>query len=88
MDGFYLKNEEGVPYLVAEITEITREVKDAAGHPSTQLCTGGMITKIQAAEICSGAGVTMVIVNGRKAGRIIAAAGGQPAGTVFRPKLK
>jgi glutamate 5-kinase len=56
VDGFYMKNEEGIPYLVDEIREIDREVESAAGHPSTQLGTGGMITKIQAAKICGGPG--------------------------------
>ncbi len=83
VDGFYMKNEEGIPFLVSEIKEITKEVQDAAGHPSTQLGTGGMITKIQAAEICNDAGVNMVIVNGRKSGLIKQAVEGEKAGTIF-----
>jgi glutamate 5-kinase len=83
IDGFYLKNEEGIPYLAAEISEITEEVKDAAGHPSTQLGTGGMITKIQAAEICLKAGIEMQIINGRKPGLITEAAAGRSVGTRF-----
>jgi glutamate 5-kinase len=86
VDGFYMKNEEGISYLVSEINEITKDVKDAAGHPSTQLGTGGMITKIQAAEICSDAGVDMAIVHGRKSGLIKAAAAGEKAGTFFYPR--
>lgn len=85
VDGFYMKNEEGIPYLVSEISKITREVKDAAGHPSTQLGTGGMISKIQAAEICSNSGIDMVITHGRKAGIIGAAAAGEKVGTFFYP---
>jgi glutamate 5-kinase len=83
IDGFYMKNEEGVPYLAAEINAITPEVKDAAGHPSTQLGTGGMITKLQAAEICLKAGIEMLIINGRKPGLITEAAVGHRAGTRF-----
>jgi glutamate 5-kinase len=86
VDGFYLKNEAGIPFLVPEIKELTREVREAAGHPSTQLGTGGMVTKIQAAEICSDAGVTMAIASGRKAGLIAALAAGETVGTTFRPK--
>jgi glutamate 5-kinase len=83
IDGFYLKNEEGIPYLAAEINTITQEVKDAAGHPSTQLGTGGMITKVQAAETCLKAGIEMLIINGRKPGLITAAAAGDSVGTRF-----
>lgn len=86
VDGFYLKNEEGIPYLASEIKDITEEVKDAAGHPSTQLGTGGMISKIEAAEICSDAGVDMAIINGRKAGLIQAALAGEKVGTIFYAK--
>jgi len=87
VDGFYMKNEEGVSYRADEITEITAEVTDAAGHPSTQLGTGGMITKIQAAKICQNAGVTMAIINGRKPGLIKALASGEKAGTLFPPLI-
>jgi len=85
VDGFYMNNEEGIPYLVSEIKEITREVKDAAGHPSTQLGTGGMITKIQAAEICSDAGVYLSIISGRKPGLLPAVLAGEKVGTLFYP---
>lgn len=83
IDGFYMKNDEGVPYLVSEINKITPEVKEAAGHPSTQLGTGGMITKLQAAEICLKDGIEMMIVSGRTPGLISAAAAGENVGTRF-----
>ncbi|KPJ69347.1 hypothetical protein AMJ44_04040 [candidate division WOR-1 bacterium DG_54_3] len=86
VDGFYMKNEEGVPYLVPEIKEITRDVEDAAGHPSTQLGTGGMITKIQAAKICSNAGTHLAIIHGRKESLIKKIINGEEVGTVFVPK--
>ncbi|MBN3033486.1 MAG: glutamate 5-kinase [Candidatus Saganbacteria bacterium] len=83
VDGFYLSSDEGVPYLAAEIKKITPEIREAAGHPSTQLGTGGMVTKIQAAEICLKAGIEMRIVSGRKPGVITAAAAGDSVGTRF-----
>jgi len=86
VDGFYLKNEEGIPYPVSEVKEITGEIKAAAGHPSTQLGTGGMITKIQAAEVCSDAGILMAIINGRKPGLLQAVISGEKVGTLFYPK--
>ncbi|MGB9612997.1 MAG: glutamate 5-kinase, partial [Candidatus Margulisiibacteriota bacterium] len=86
VDGFYMKNEEGIPYLVSEIKELTEEVRDAAGHPSTQLGTGGMITKIQAAEICMNAGISMAIINGREPNLIAKIIKGEKVGTRFYPK--
>ncbi|MFH1683945.1 MAG: glutamate 5-kinase [Candidatus Margulisiibacteriota bacterium] len=87
VDGFYMENEEGVSYLASEIKEINHDVEDAAGHPSTQLGTGGMITKIQAAKICSDAGTHMAIVNGRKEGLIKKVIKGEDVGTLFIPKV-
>ena len=86
VDGFYIKNEEGISFLADEIKEINREVEDAAGHPSTQLGTGGMITKIQAARVCSDAGIHMAIINGRKADLIEQVVTGGKVGTIFIPK--
>ncbi len=86
VDGFYMKNEEGVSYLASEIKEITSDVEDAAGHPSTQLGTGGMITKIQSAKVCINAGIHMAIIHGRKEGLIKKVVNGQKEGTLFIPK--
>jgi glutamate 5-kinase len=86
VDGFYMKNEEGVPYLAGEIKEINREVEDAAGHPSTQLGTGGMITKVQAAKICSNAGTHMAIIHGKKEGLLKQVLDREAVGTMFIPK--
>ena len=86
VDGFFMDNEEGVSYLVSEIKEITREVEDAAGHPSTQLGTGGMITKIQAAKICADTGIYTIILSSRKPGLIKKYLNGEKLGTTFLPK--
>jgi len=87
VDGFYMTNEEGVSYLAEEIAEVNSDVEAAAGHPSTQLGTGGMITKIQAAQVCSDAGIHMAIINSRKDGLIKKIAAGEKAGTTFIPKV-
>lgn len=86
IDGFYMDNEEGVSYLVSEISEIDQDVEAAAGHPSTQLGTGGMITKIEAAKICSDAGIHMAIIHGRKDGLIKRLLSGGKIGTSFLPR--
>lgn len=86
VDGFYLENEEGIPFIVPEIKEINAAIRAAAGHPSTQLGTGGMVTKIQSAETCSDAGIFMAILHGRKAGLIQALVAGDNVGTLFCPR--
>ncbi len=86
VSGFFMKDADGRPYLVEEVKEITREMEDAAGHPSTQ-GTGGMITKIQAAKIAMDSGITMVIANSAETGLIEAAVSGKKAGTKFIPKI-
>jgi glutamate 5-kinase len=86
VDGFYMKNKQGVPFLVTEVRKIDRHVRNAAGHAGSDRGTGGMLTKIQAAEICARAGITMAITSGRKAGVITAIAEGKKIGTLFHPK--
>jgi len=72
--------------VVPEIAEITKEIEAAAGHPTTQHGTGGMITKIQAAKVCSSAGVHMAIINSRKDGLIKQVVETRSGGTIFLPK--
>lgn len=78
VDGFYLNSS-----VVPEIREITGEIKAAAGHPASGVGTGGMTTKVQAAEICFAGGIDLAIVNGRKKGVIASVASGKKAGTLF-----
>jgi len=87
VDGFYMESESGEPFLVQEIKEITPEIKNAAGHPSTQLGTGGMKTKIQAAETANDAGIPVKIIHGRKKGLIEQALKEEKVGTTFIPKI-
>jgi glutamate 5-kinase len=87
VDGFMMPDEDGELQVVHEIKEITQEVKDAAGHPSTQMGVGGMITKIQAAEICSDAGVEAAIANGRTPGVLDKIIAGGKVGTIFKSKI-
>jgi glutamate 5-kinase len=88
VDGFYMETDEGVSYKVDIIEEISPEVELAAGHPSTHLGTGGMITKIQAAKLCAKAGIPVVIAHGRSKGVIKKIVKGGKAGTLFLPASK
>lgn len=86
IDGFYMKTPEGVAYKVDEVNKITEEVTDAAGHPGTQLGTGGMVTKIQAAKLCMEENIPMVIAHGRTAGVLGKIISKDRVGTWFEKK--
>ncbi|MFA5840309.1 MAG: glutamate 5-kinase [Candidatus Margulisiibacteriota bacterium] len=83
VDGFFMKDNKGDVFQATEIREINQEVEESAGLSSSQLGTGGMITKIQAAKICSDAGINMVILNSKKRGLIKSFLAGKKVGTVF-----
>ena len=53
------------------------------GHATSPLGSGGMRSKVVAAEMATAAGIPTVIAGGLDAGTILAAAGAQPAGTRF-----
>ena len=67
IDGLYSadpKSNENATFI-DQVDEITPEIKDMAGEPvSTGFGSGGMITKIAAADIATTSGCHMVISNG------------------------
>lgn len=83
VDGFYMKDKNGVAFLVPAVNKIDRAVRGAAGQSAAQQGTGGMITKLGAAEICLKAGIDLAIINGRKPGLIETAANKTIVGTLF-----
>jgi glutamate 5-kinase len=69
--------------LVAEVSD-PRELEGLdIGHGTSPLGSGGMRSKVVAAEMATAAGVPTVIAGGLEPGAIAAAAAGQPAGTRF-----
>ena len=85
IEGLYTANPATHPEarLIAEIPEITPEVEHIAGGAGSKLGTGGMMTKVQAAQIAMSAGVTMVIADGSREDVIRDVLAGEPVGTVF-----
>lgn len=53
-------------HLIPEVREITREMLENAGGGGSMLSTGGMATKLSAAQICMDAGTDMIIANGAR----------------------
>lgn len=68
IDGVYNKNPREDPnaVLIPHIPAITDEVRALAGGNGTGLGTGGMVTKISAAQIGLEAGFPTVIMNGSR----------------------
>lgn len=67
VDGFYsgVPNKDEHAKRFDKITEITPEIEAMAGDAGTQLSTGGMVTKLEAAKIAMAAGTSMVITSGQ-----------------------
>ena len=66
---------------VEDVSEVTKFVREEKGR----LSVGGMESKLQAVRAAVQAGIPTVIASGRKAGQILLAAAGKPAGTYFPP---
>lgn len=66
IDGLYNANPGKVKeaVFIPEVKDITPEIEAMAGGASSRVGTGGMITKLQAAKIATGAGCHMVIARG------------------------
>ena len=85
IDGLYTADPHKDPdaVLLRHVTEINDEVRALAGVSGSGLGTGGMITKLQAAELCLGCGCTMVIANGERGEVLYDILDGKEVGTKF-----
>lgn len=88
IDGLYDADPRENPSarVIPEVTEITDEIRTMAGGAGSALGTGGMVTKLHAAEIAMDAGIPMVITNGRDFTTLYEITTGKPHGTLFRPE--
>ena len=86
-DGLYTADPRSHPdaQVVTEITgnDIPNEIWKVAGGTANGLGTGGMYTKIQAAELARRSGCEVVISNGKYPERIWDIVAGKPIGTRF-----
>lgn len=72
--------------LISVVEEITDEIRELAGGAGTSLGTGGMITKINAAEIATSNGIDLVIVNGKNPDNLYHVFEDVNLGTLFKAK--
>jgi glutamate 5-kinase len=69
--------------LIAEVTDFAALASLQIGDRTSAFGSGGMRSKVAAAEMASEAGIPAVICNGTTHGTLLAAAGGEPGGTRF-----
>jgi glutamate 5-kinase len=85
VDGLYSSDPRLDPdaQLVRRVTDFAQLAALQVESTTSPLGTGGMRSKVLAAEMGTAAGIAVSIVNGRRAGTIVAAAHGEPVGTEF-----
>ncbi|MBP1560734.1 MAG: glutamate 5-kinase [Oscillospiraceae bacterium] len=88
IDGFYDGNPKDNPdaKLIPVVNKIDDRIRSLAGGAGSGLGTGGMITKINAAEIAMNAGIDMAILNGRNPSILYDLFDGKSVGTIFTNK--
>ena len=88
IDGLYDSDPRKNPQakLISHVPVITSKVRKMAGGAGSSLGTGGMATKLLAAQIAVGAGCEMVIANGEKPELLYDIVAGKPIGTRFLVK--
>lgn len=72
--------------LITDVQQIDDTLRTIAGDSVSGLGTGGMGTKLQAAEIAGRAGIQTIIAAGDKANVIIDALANNPVGTCFHAR--
>ncbi|MBQ9804966.1 MAG: glutamate 5-kinase [Clostridia bacterium] len=72
--------------MIHEVRSLTPEIMELAGDEGSVLGTGGMKTKLHAAELCMNAGCEMVILNGSKPMLLYDLFDGIAVGTRFFPQ--
>ena len=88
IEGLYDKNpnEYKDAIKIDVVKEITDEIMSMASDTSSNVGTGGMITKLQAAKIACESGCNMVIANGENPTILYDIVDGKNCGTLFCAK--
>jgi glutamate 5-kinase len=86
-DGLYTgdPNRDPAARRIETVEVVTPELERLGGTQGP-LGTGGMATKLQAAQKAMAAGIPMVIADGRRPGVLQALLDGEPLGTYFKPR--
>ena len=85
IDGLYDRDPRRDPdaKLIETVPVIDARILSLAGDKGSELATGGMVTKLHAAQIATASGCEMVIANGEKPEVLYDIVGGKRVGTRF-----
>ncbi len=72
--------------LIPVVEDITDEIKALAGGAGSERGTGGMKTKLHAAEIACAAGIDTYVINGTPADNLYRLLEGERVGTLFKAR--
>lgn len=90
IDGLYTADprKDGNAVLIDTVHELTDDIMSLGGDKGSALGTGGMRTKLHAAQICMEKGCDMVISNGAHPELLYDIIDGKSVGTRFTRKIK
>lgn len=85
IDGFYDKDPrfDKSAKVISRIDEITEETYKLAGGAGSRRGTGGMRTKLEAADMATRQGITTLVINGKQPKTIYDIMEGKKVGTLF-----
>ena len=85
IDGLYTADPHTHPEaaLLHHVAGVDDHIREIAVISSSTQGTGGMVTKLHAADICLGCGCKMVIANGNNPGNLYDILEGKTVGTTF-----
>ena len=88
IDGFYDKDPRFYKdaKLISRIDHIDEEVYALAGGAGSRRGTGGMRTKLQAADLATSQGIDVLVTNGKNPRILYDILNGKPVGTLFKAK--
>ena len=90
VDGLYDRNpKDPAAKLLPEVRGVSADVHAMAdGGSASGMGSGGMTSKLQAAEIAERAGIALAIINGTEVAPLARALSGEGRGTLFLPGRK
>ncbi len=90
IDGLYDRDPRIDPEakLIHQVQEISEDIRKNSGSKGSNMSSGGMKTKLAAADLVLPAGIPLVIANGSREEVIYQILEGQEVGTIFLPPLE
>jgi len=90
MDGLFTADPrlDAEARLVAEVSDFRYVEQLEIGMSKSPLGSGGMRSKVVAAEMATAAGIPAVILNGTRPGAVLRAVAGEAEGTRFHPQAQ